>query len=369
VSAELFTIGVEEEYMLLDAETGVLRSEVERILPVAQAVLGQEVQPELLRSQIEVGTPVRSTLGELRAELSRLRREVLSAAEVAGCRIGAAGTHPFGRWQHQQVTPKERYLELAEDYQQTARETLIFGCHVHVGIKDREVAIQVMNRCRTWLPTLLALGTNSPFWEGVDSGYASYRTEVFRRWPTTGVPLEFASRADYDDLVAAMVATEAVEDATKLYWDVRPSARYETLEFRVSDVLLRVDEAVMMAGLVRALVRTCYDRAVRDEPVEHPRPEVLKVAVWRAARYGLQGRLIDAARSRSVAAPELVRQLVAELRPDLEDHGEWDEVSGLVARTLAEGSGADRQRRAHRRRQSLDDVVHLIMDETAANLG
>jgi carboxylate-amine ligase len=354
--------------MLLDAESGALRPEVERVLAVAQSVLGQEVQPELLRSQIEVGTPPRRSLAEVRSELVRLRREVQSAAQVAGCRIGAAGTHPLGRWQHQLFTPKERYLDLAEHYQHVARETLIFGCHVHVGITDKEAAIAVMNRTRPWLPTLLALSANSPFWEGADTGYASFRTEVFRRWPTTGIPRVFESRADFDDVVAALVASGAIEDGTKLYWDVRPSARYDTLEFRATDVCLTVDEAVMVAGLIRGLVRTCHGEVQRGAPLPLARPEVLKAALWQAARFGVRGNLIDPVATRPVPAAELVGALLDLVRPSLEEAGEWDEVSSLVSRTLHDGTGADRQRRAHDRRGSIEDVVVLIMEETAKGL-
>ncbi|MGI9105245.1 MAG: carboxylate-amine ligase [Pyrinomonadaceae bacterium] len=365
---EQFTIGVEEEYQIVDRETRELRSRALRILPEAQAAVGDSVTPELYLSQIEIGTNVCGTLGEVRDELTRLRREIISAAESDGNRIAAAGTHPFSHWEDQELTPKRRYRGIAEEYEQLAREHLIYGCHIHVGVNDREAAIAVMNRARLWLAPLLALAANSPYWLGWDTGYASFRTEIWRRWPMSGTPQVFRSRAEYDALVETLVATGSVSDATKIYWDVRPSARYETLEFRVTDVCLTIDEAVMIAGLIRALTRTAYEQAMRDEPLPHARPEVLRAAKWRAARYGLEADLIDMAAGRAVPAADLVEQLLAHLRPALEASGDWEEISTLVRYTLARGNGAMRQRAAFARADSFEDVVDLIVAETARGI-
>jgi carboxylate-amine ligase len=362
---EEFTVGVEEEYQIIDSETRELRSQQARMLPEAQRAVGDEVQPELYLSQIEIGTPVCRNLSEVRRELVRLRREVIAAAGLEGKRIAAAGTHPFSHWGEQQLTPKARYVGIAQDYQQLAREQLIFGCHVHVGIRDREAVIQVMNRARVWLASLLALASNSPFWLGVDTGYSSFRTEIWRRWPTAGTPQVFASRTEYDRLVEALVQTESISDGTKIYWDVRPSARFETIEFRVTDVCMTVDEAVMIAGLARSLAQTCYAQALSDEPIEHARPELLRAAKWRAARYGLDADLIDTGALSAVPAPELIEKFLVFLRPALEESGEWDEVSGLVRDTLRRGTGAKRQRAAFARRGRLEDVIDLIVAETA----
>jgi carboxylate-amine ligase len=361
---EEFTLGVEEEYQIIDVKTRELHPHSLRILPRAQAAVGEQVTPELYLSQIEIGTPVCRSLAEVRAELTRLRREVNAAAEREGCRIAAAGTHPFSHWEAQQVTPRRRYVGIVEEYEQLAREHLIYGCHVHVGIRDREAAVQVMNHARLWLAPLLALAANSPFWLGQDTGYASYRTEIWRRWPMAGTPLEFRSRSEYDWLVESLVATGSVGDATKIYWDVRPSARFETLEFRVTDVCLTVDEAVMIAGLVRATARDCYGRAVRGERPVPVRPELLRAAKWRAARYGLDAELIDVERVVSVAAHDLVERLLARLRGALEEDGAWEEVSELVGATLRRGNGAARQRAAFARGSSVDEVVDLIIAET-----
>jgi carboxylate-amine ligase len=210
----------------------------------------------------------------------------------------------------------------------------------------------------------LALAANSPFWLGRDTGYASYRTEIWRRWPMAGTPQEFGSRSEYDALVETLIATGSVGDATKIYWDLRPSARYETLEFRVTDVCLTVDEAVMIAGLARALTRACYGQAVRGEPRARVRPELLRAAKWRAARYGLDADLIDAEQGQAVAAHELIERLLARLRDALEEDGAWDEVSELVRATLRRGNGAARQRAAFARAGSLEEVVGFIVAET-----
>lgn len=363
--AEEFTVGVEEEYQIVGAETGELRPRSLRILSWAKESVGDQVTPELYLSQLETATPVCRTLAEVRAELTRLRREVNRAAEREGSRIAAAGTHPFSHWEDQEITPRRRYIGIAEEYEQLAREHLICGCHVHVGIRDREIAVRVMNRARPWLAPLLALAANSPFWLGRDTGYASYRTEVWRRWPTAGTPQPFASRAEYDALVDTLVATGSVSDATKIYWDVRPSARFETLEFRVTDVCLTVDEAVMIAGLVRGLARACYEREAGGEPPAPPRPELLRAAKWRAARYGLDATLIDAERGEAVPAAGLVARLLALVRPALEADGAWEEVDGLVRATLSRGNGAARQRAAFARAGSLEGVVDFIVAETS----
>ena len=366
VNTDDFTLGVEEEYQITHPETRELRSRAQRILPDARAAVGDRVTPELYLSQIEIGTPVCRALSDVRAEIARLRGEVIAAAERQGSRIAAAGTHPFSHWENQRVTPKERYLSIATDYQQLAREQLIFGCHVHVGISNRELAIQVMNRARPWLAPLLALAANSPFWLGADTGYASFRTEIWRRWPMSGTPQVFRSRSEYDRLVADLVATGSISDATKIYWDVRPSARFETLEFRITDVCLTVDEAVMVAGLSRALARTCASEAERCVEIRHVRPEVLRAAKWRAARFGLEGELIDPQEGRAVPAAEMVGKFLEYVRAALEEHGEWEEVSALVREVLEKGTGAARQREAYARGgEDLKPVVDFTVAETA----
>lgn len=363
-SSEAFSMGVEEEYQIIHSETRELYSKVEEILPIAEQVLGEEVQPELKRSQIEIATPVCQTLAEVRTELNHARRAIIEAATAHGANIAAAGTHPFSHWQDQPLMPKERYEALLDDFQQLAREMVIFGCHVHVGIQDRELAVQVLDRARYWMAPLLALTANSPFWLGEDTGYESYRTLLWSRWPMSGLPPSFASLSDYEQLVQRFAETKCIEDATKIYWDIRLSERFPTIEFRVADVCMTIDEAVMLAGLIRALAQTCYQEAKQQLPTPSIQPELLRFAHWRSARYGLNAELIDVRTGKVVSALDMIQSMLEWLRPVLEQHGEWEEVSRLVNKVLTEGTGASRQRQVYQQTGSLEAVVDRIVAET-----
>lgn len=360
-----FTVGVEEEYQLIDPDTRALRPSSLSLLPQAHPHGNESIQPELHTSQIEIGTPICRDLADVRAEVAALRREVIVAAERQGARVGAAGTHPFSRWEDQEITPLERYRMLEDHYQHIARETVTFGSHVHVGIEDPDAVVEIMNRARAWIPPLLALAATSPYWYGADTGYASFRTEIVRRWPLSDVPHQFDSRAEYEGLVQDLVAAGCIEDATQIYWDMRPSDRYSTFEFRATDVCMTVDEAVMVAGLVRGLARACWDEAVTGVAPAAIRPELLLAAKWRASRHGLSEELIDPRRARAVPAAALVGELLDYVRPGLEEAGEFEEVSWLVYETLRRGTGAQRQRDAFARSGRLEDVVDLVIEETA----
>ncbi len=362
--ADAVTVGVEEEFLLVDPET-------RRLVPRARAVVGEASVPddagvefELQLAQVETGTAVCRTLQEVRTAVVDLRRTVAAAAERSGCRIAAAATHPFSPTEDSRVTPKAAYLRLERNYQTVAREQLVCGCHVHVGFSDPDMAIQVMNRVRASLPTVAALAANSPFWLGEDTGYASFRAEIWRRWPMAGTPETFASRAEYDRLIAVLLDTGAIDDPRRIYWDVRPSSHLDTLEFRVTDVCVTIDETVMIAGVVRALARTAYEAELADQPFVDLRPELLRAAGWRAARYGLEGELIDLESEKSVPAREAVRSLLARLRPVLEEAGDWEEIDGLADAVLAGGTGAARQRQVLARGGDLAAVVDWLMAET-----
>ena len=361
-----YTIGVEEEYQVVDPKSRGLAACAERVLGQARQALGdEEVAPELRDSQIEVMSPVCRTLAEVRAELVRLRGAVTQAAEDEGVRIAAASTHPFSHWREQPLAREERYRKLLESYQRLLRQQLAFGFHVHVGLHDREAALQVMNHLRPWLAPLLALSANSPFWLGEDTGYASYRTQVWGRLPTAGPPAPFSSLAEHDALVRALVETGSVLDTASVYWDVRLQEKLDTVEVRVSDVCSRVDEAVMLTGLSRALVRSCRERAERGEPYPSVRPELLRAAHWRASRHGLDAELVDVEAGRAVPAREVIEKVLAFARPALEEDGDWEEVAALVRETLERGNGASRQRRAYERAGRLEDVVDMLIKETA----
>lgn len=362
-----FTIGVEEEYQIIDAHTRELSQQAHLILPEAQAILGDDaVQYEMILSQIEIATPICHSLTEVQHELMRLRGGVIAAANKVGQRIAAAGTHPFSHWNKQQVTPKERYRALIETYQQLIREQVIFGCHVHVGIPDQEVATQILNHARAWLTPIIALTANSPFWLGADTGYQDYRTGLWWTVPLAGPPPSFLSYDAYRDTIQNLIATESIDDATKIYWDVRLSERFPTLEFRVMDVCMTIGEAVMVAGLIRALVRTAYDQVMRKIPFPDVTTDQLRAMHWRAARYGLDDRLFDVQAQHSVPARQCIEQFLAFLRPALEAEGDWHRVSTSTYRVLQEGNGARRQHDIYRRAGDFRALVDYIVAQTCS---
>ena len=373
MTRESFTLGVEEEFLLVDAESLRLRPQAEDVLDDARNQMENQdqVDHDFRRCQVESGTAVCNTLDEVGAEIARLRAMLIAAAERNGSRLAASGTHPFSHWSEEggEITSKESYLGIERDYQRLAREKIICGCHVHVGIVDPDAAIQVLDRVRPWLSAILALSVNSPFWLGEDTGYGSFRTEIWRRWPAAGTPQPFGSRPEYDRVVAVLLKTGSIDDPARLHWDVRPSHRYPTLEFRITDVGLTVDDALAVAGIVRALVRTCHAQALDGRPPSHPRAELLRMATWRAARYGLEGNLIDVAGERSIPAAEMLDTLLSFIRPALEEHGEWDVISDLVYRIIQGGSGAARQRSVFERSGRLEDVVDFMVDATASPVG
>jgi len=345
---------------VVDSATGELRPEGPDLLPEARARLGEDIHPELHSSQLEINTPVAATLADVRREVSALREGLAASVGERGCSLAATGTHPFAHWSDDpEVNPKYEVVE--REYQQLAREQIICGVHVHVGVDDPERAIAVVNGVGPWLSPIVALAANSPFWGGRDTGYASYRTELWRRWPTAGTPTPFADHADYEALVDILFRTEAIDDHARIYWDVRPSAKFPTVEFRVADVGLTVDDTVMVAGLVRALVATTLEAPLPARPA---RPELIRAATWRAARYGVGGTLIDAEAGEAYPAREFVGRFLDRLRPALEAHGDWDEISGLVARVLDGGTGADRQRRVLAETGDLCAVLDFIVAET-----
>jgi carboxylate-amine ligase len=361
-----FTIGVEEEYHLVDRSSGHLAARVDDVLPEAdERGVGEDVSHELKRTQIEIGTVVCSSLEDVRADLVRLRTEVSAAAAANGLAILAAGSHPMASMLDDDITDEPDYRAIADRYAHLAREQTVCGCHVHVGVADRELAIAALNVARPWLPVLLALSASSPFWDGEDTGYASYRTEVFGRWPTAGPPEPFASRAEFDGVVADLLATGSIDAPARIYWDARPSARYETIEIRVADVCTSIDDAVLVAGLAAGLVRAGVVAAL-DGAVPAPvRPEVVRAARWRAARYGLSGDLVDVVTMRAAPAADVVWRLVDVVAPQLAAWGELDRVTALVTDVLARGSSAERQRQEHARRRSLDDVVAWLVAASA----
>ncbi len=364
--SEEYTLGVEEEYQIIDPGTRALTPRAADVLRRAHQTIGEDrVVPELRASQLEVLTSVCGTLPEVRAELGRLRRGVIEAAQEEGVRVVAASTHPFSHWQDQPITAQERYEKILDREQRMAEEQVVFGFHVHVGLSDREAALQVMNHARIWLAPLLALSANSPFWLGEDTGYASYRTQIWGSLSTAGPPGYFSSLAEHDALVETLVATGGAMEPNQIYWDMRLPQKLNTVEIRVADVCTTLDEAVMIAGLSRALVRTCHERARAGKLHPETRPEVLRAAHWMASRHGLDADLVDVEARRAVPARQEIENLLFFVRPALQEHGEWEEVSALVSDILKGGNGATRQRRTYERSGGLEDVVDALIEGTA----
>lgn len=356
------TVGVEQEFLTVDSDGFELRPLAHRIRWASHRTMGDVVQHELSLAQIEIATPVCSTLDEVEVELRRGRIALSDAASTQGAAIASTGTHPNGDWMDQAITPMARFLEMEEDYQQLAREQLICGCHVHVAIDDPDLMIRVMDTIRPQVPVLLALAANSPFWMGVDTGYASFRTQIFDRWPTAGPPPVCRDRLGYERHVDRLIDIGLIPDSTYLYWHLRPSSHYPTLELRVTDACLTTEETTMIAALFRSLVRTAIarDREVHDPPSQ----VLLRAAVWAASRYGLDGPSFDLLVGDRAPAPIVVRRLLTRQRADLELHGEWDRVHAIVDAVLRRGNGAHRQRVAVRTTGCLDEVTRMIVDST-----
>lgn len=358
------TIGIEEEYQLVHRETRGLDSYITHFKDPDRAVLREQATSELLQSVLEVTSRVCDTPSEVRRELARLRRASLEEIDDEGLAIVAAGTHPFSTWYEQEFTPEERYMSLQEDLQAVAHRNLIFGLHVHVGIEDEELRVQVMNRARNFLPELLALSTSSPFWHGRDTGLKSYRSVVWRSFPRTGVPRRYDSWADLRGEFDLRREAGAMRDPTRLWWDIRPNWNYPTLEFRVCDIPPRVEEVVCLAALSQALVHRLWTLMESGDAPDPLPAALVEENKWRAARYGLDGTLVDFERRREVPARERIRWLVEDFLADsLDELGTRPEAEH-VHRTLEEGTSADRQLAVFRESGSLDAVVDHLVEET-----
>ncbi len=365
--AHRFTVGVEEEFQIVDPQTWELRSHVSELLASSSASLGEQIKPELHQSIVEVGTKICQNVPELTEEIFRIRRELTSAAERVGLAVAAAGTHPFSDWKDQILSPGVRYNSIVEELQQLARSLLIFGLHVHVAVPDRTTAIDLMNAARYFLPHLLALSTSSPFWMGRDTGLKSYRTTIFRRFPRTGVPDHFGSWSEYENYINLLIELHSIDDARKIWWDVRPHPTFGTLEFRVCDVPTRPEAAVMLGALTQAIVVKLYRLYQRNLGFRLYRRALIEENKWRAARWGLDGKLIDFGKRAEVPMRDLALELL-EFVDDVLDELESREAVQYVHTVLREGTSADRQLAVYRETGDLKAVVQYVVDETRTSI-
>jgi len=362
-----FTIGVEEEFQIVDPASGELRSHVSELVAATSAGLGDQVKPELHQSIVEIGTKICGDVAELGADLRRTRGELIRAAERVGLEVAAAGTHPFSNWIDQVVSPGERYKNIVEELQQLARSLLIFGMHVHVAVPDRTTMIDLMNMARYFLPHLLALSTSSPFWMGRDTGLKSYRTTVFRRFPRTGIPDHFSSWSDYENYVNLLIKLNCIDNAKKVWWDVRPHPQFGTLEFRICDVVTRVDEAIAIAALIQAIVVKLHRLYTRNMGFRMYSRSLIEENKWRAARWGIEGKLIDFGKQTEVPMRDLAVELLVFTDDVVDDLGSRDALD-TIHTILREGTSAERQLRVYRETSDLKAVVRNIVAETREGL-
>jgi carboxylate-amine ligase len=359
-----FSLGIEEEYQTVDPETRDLRSHIQaEIVQKGKLILAERVKPEMHGSVVEIGTSVCRTIGEAKAEIRYIRREIIRLAKENGLRLSAGGTHPFSNWRSQEIYPDDRYRVIVEDMKMVARANLIFGLHVHVGVEDRETAIQLMNGARYFLPHLLALSTSSPFWQGMDTGFKSYRCKVFERFPRTNIPDSYSSWSEFEDYVNLLIKTGSIDDAKKIWWDIRPHPYFPTLEFRVCDMPMRLEETAAIAALCQAIVAKLYQLHEQNLSFRHYRRALIMENKWRASRYGLDGRLIDFGKQTEVPERDLIIELLAFVEDVAPQLGSQEAIA-YVHTILKEGTGADRQLRVFQETGDLKKVVDYMIYET-----
>ncbi|MGD2102826.1 MAG: carboxylate-amine ligase [Acidimicrobiia bacterium] len=366
-----FTIGIEEEYLVVDRETrDLVKSPPAEMWQALNEILGSQVAHEFLQAQIEVGTKVCKKVSEARQDLANLRRDLSNVVSEYGAAIIASSTHPFANWEKQETTKDPRYMRLQADYQQVARQLVICGMHVHVGIEDTHLRIDLMNQVKYFLPHLLALSTSSPFWEGVLTGLHAYRLVIFQNLPRTGIPEEFDSWSEYERYVEILVEAGLIEDATKLWWDIRPSHRYPTLEMRISDVCTRLDDAMTVAALYQSLLGFLYRLRRENQKWRTYSPDVIHENVWRAQRYGAQGSLVDFGKGALVPFPDLLEELIELVSRDAVEFDVRDEIRH-AREIVSEGTSADRQVKAYetakRDGASEHEALQAVVDELIAD--
>ncbi|HEX8844883.1 MAG TPA: carboxylate-amine ligase [Pyrinomonadaceae bacterium] len=362
-----FTLGIEEEFQIVDPLTRELRSHVSEFLDEGKMLLGEQIKPEMIQSMIEVGTGICRNIGEARADISRLRGIISHLARNKGLAIVAASTHPISRWQDQQIFEDERYEVLVQELQSVARSLLIFGLHVHVGIADPERAVHIMNAARYFLPHVLALSTSSPFWMGLNTGLKSYRSEVFKQFPRTDIPDHFDSYSSFQRYVDLLIKTGCIDNGKKIWWDVRPHPFFPTLEFRICDIPTRVDDTISIAALFQAIVAKLNKLIEKNLGFRLYRRMLVQENKWRAIRWGLDGKMIDFGKQKEVPVRDLIHELlefVDDVLDDLDSRKEVEHIHTILER----GTSADEQLQVYRETNDLKAVVDRLLERTMENV-
>jgi len=364
-----FTLGVEEEFQIVHAETRELRSYVSQLLEEGRsnALLRERVRPEMHQSVVETGTGICRDIRQARDEIVELRSGLGDLAKKGGMRIVAAGTHPFSDWKTQEITDGDRYKGIVEDLQDVARANLIFGLHCHVGIKDREVAMAMANQIRYFLPHILALSTSSPFWLGRQSGLKSLRSEIFKRFPRTGIPSAFASYAEFQRYVDLLVKTNCIDNAKKIWWDVRAHPFFDTVEVRICDMTTRVDDTIAIVALIQAVMGKLYLLYRRNLGFREYSRELIEENKWRAVRYGIDGKLIDFGKQEDIPTKELIAELLDFVSETADIFGSQNELD-RIRQILKDGTSADQQIKVYKETGDIKNVVDFLIHQTSLGL-
>jgi carboxylate-amine ligase len=366
-NSHTFTLGIEEEFAIVDPVTRELRSHIQEILEDGKVTLKEQIKPEMHQSVVELGTEICRDIADARKHVTELRSRLAALAGRSHLKIASVGTHPFSHWRDQLITEGERYKEIVRDMQLLARANLIFGLHVHVGIPNRESAIHVMNQARYFLPHIYALSANSPFWVGHDTGLKGYRLKVFERFPRTGIPDAFESLSEYEDYCKLLVKTGCIDNPKKIWWDIRLHPFFDTLEVRACDAQSRVEDTLAIAALIQAIVSRLFKLLRQNTTFRIYRRRLLDENRWRASRYGIGGRMIDFGRESEAETRSLINELLEFISTEVDELGSHREMQH-IERILNEGTGADRQLAVFHRTNDIKAVVDHIVGETYEGL-
>ncbi len=365
LSYKHFTLGVEEEYMVLDPVTRELKSHEQKIVVEGQKILKDKVKAEMHQAVVEVGTDICKDIEEAYNDVASLRGNIAQIAGDLGLWVGASGTHPFSHWETQLITDHVRYNQIVNELQEAARSNLIFGLHVHVGMEDRKMAIHIANTARYFLPHVYALSTNSPFWEGRDTGYKSFRTKIFDKFPRTGIPDYFESIEAYENYVNLLIKTNCIDNAKKIWWDLRVHPFFNTVEYRICDVPMTINETITIAALFQAITAKIYKLRSQNMNYMIYQRSLINENKWRASRYGIDGSLIDFGKETEVNTRSLIYELL-DFVDDVVDELGSRHIVNHVARIFETGTGADRQLAVFREKNDLISVVDYIHDQFLA---